>query len=257
MQPHQSVSVPEFQRHLLYSNCVQRGEYPLSQFIPGIHFLPPISNDLFDLTIYFANAHHNSDKFIDVPLYTRNMKDFLIYYEMKKLEKDLSDRLVGRVANGFRKVVNSFPITKCSKEVFEQYFAHYKDYCLEKERQIIGYDRLGFFLSTTGLSYSFEYPFLPSFANRHWTLNEYSILVDEHYQPTKVLTAEELEMFPDWGLFCKHLEVEADFEEGWEHYRNMVYRLTVTHNPITEIVTVSFAMQSMRLSSDMTYKQTL
>ena len=103
----------------------------------------------------------NSDNFIDVPLYTRNMKDFLIYYEMKKLEKDLSDRLVGRVANGFRKVVNSFPITKCSKQVFEQYFAHYKDYCLEKERLIVGYDRLGFFLSTKGLSYSFEYPYLP------------------------------------------------------------------------------------------------
>ena len=84
------VPITEFQRHLLYSNCIQRGEFPLSQFIPGIYFLPPISNDLFDLTLDFANDHHNSDKFIDVPLYTRNMKDFLIYYEMKKLEKDLS-----------------------------------------------------------------------------------------------------------------------------------------------------------------------
>ena len=88
-------------------------------------------------------------------------------------------------------------------------------------------------------------------------MNEYSIMVNDDYKPRKVLTVDQLELFPDWGMFCNYLEMEADFEEGWEHYRNMVYKLTVTHNPITEIVTVSFAMQSMRLNSDMTYKQTL
>ena len=166
---------PEFDRKLLYSNAVKRGECPLSSFIPDIQFLPPLSHPIYDhvISLYENTTMIISDN-IPNPLPSNQMADFMHYHDMKKLERDLSERLIGRVANGFRKVVHSMPITRCSRNTFETFFHFYKNYCKEGSRKLIGYDRTGSFSTAQGLSYAFEYPYLPTFTNRHWTINEYS-----------------------------------------------------------------------------------
>jgi len=253
------TTFPKYDRSKLYSSIVKRKEHPFTSLVPQIQFLPSLNNDRFDSLLYFVDNNIQVSENVIAPLALDEMKDYHNYLRMKTLEKDLSERLLGRVANGFKKSVRSMPITRCSKTTFQSFFEHHNGYHRSSERKLLGYNRIGDCTVVRGLAYSYEYPYLPSFFSRHWTINEYSILESEESDTiaSSGISEEDLALCPGYSDIFKWIEQQEDFTQGWEHIRNMVYRLTVTHNPITEMVTVSFGMVSLCLHNDMTFLETM
>ena len=90
-------------------------------------------------------------------------------HDMKNLEKAISKRIGGRLFHGFKKVVNSMAITNCTREL-----DNYLDYCEKGYRKICGYNRFADFKQFDGLTYTFEFPYLPTFGDQNWVLNQYS-----------------------------------------------------------------------------------
>ena len=249
-----TIHTPIFDKKKLFKNVIKKGSNPLAQLVPTIQFIPRLSHTVYDTLL--DKQHVKQD-------ITIQLDDFMMYMNMKNLEHALCERLLGRVAHGFKKNVRHMPVTFCTRDVFEMYFYGYKSYYKSSNRKLLGYNIIGDRKEADGLCKTFNYPYLPEFCNRHWTMNEYSLLIedDDKVQESKDQLDNLMTQFDQYeqemyGDFFNWVEEENDFNEGWEHFRNVVLRLTICHNSITKMVTVSFEMQSLRLESDMKFVPT-
>ncbi|EFC35929.1 predicted protein [Naegleria gruberi] len=281
--PRDENDFPIFKKSLIYKQQIKKGNNPFTSIEPKILYLPsPLENNQHNVnheSIY--SGYTDDDKIFTFNKY--ELQDFLHFLEMKRLEKDICDRMIGRVANGFKKVVFCMPVSKCTRNVFTSYFDMYGEHCTIRSRKVLGYDSIGCFTKGNVSRYVFEFPYLPTFGNGRWTLNQYSL--DNNNYESEFEDGEGITIFNDststtsstssndfsfpviedndysflgeeLNEFNEHCNRQLEFMEGWDHVRNMVYRLSVSHNSITQLVTVSFGMISLKLWYDGTYKET-
>ncbi len=221
------INWPTYDRTKLLRNGLKRKKLPTQRF-------------------YFTHLDDVASGVVPLNQCTTDFSAITKYIHLKDLEKAIGERLLGRNSNGFKKRIFNMPITNCSLDTFNSYFGMYKKYGRTSNRRLESYNRIGDRELADGKTFHFEYPFLPSFNNSHWAINEYSLLESDEDDDAK----EEIE----WGnlgpMYAKMkllIEQQQAVEQGWEHYRNVIYKLSITHNSITGLVTTSFCMMSLRM----------